>query len=287
MNASLESRTLSLSLATLAILAAGLTCRAAHADATDAGNTMRLPVPESERPITLPRLVASPVVGFQFERYPGDLTYADLDLSGRFGVTDDLTVHALVAPLQLSSPPGRGGFEYGQTVGNQGPGLGATYRFVRGTVEVGADLTGYVFTVAGLSGGSLSPSVPIRFHPTWALRLDIDPYAVFQMATVSPGGASANAVRLHVPITLRANLTQSFDVGMMTGVASYDLSNVSRDTGIPLGFLLGYAIPGKEGPVADIDPSFTFPYLVLPGRASPVNSGQWQVGLTVTGFIYL
>lgn len=108
MAAFLESRTLSLSLTTLAILAAGLTCRAAHADAPDAGNTMRLPVPESERPITLPSLVASPVVGFRFERYPGDLTYADLDLSGRFGITDDLNVHALVAPLQLSAPPGRG-----------------------------------------------------------------------------------------------------------------------------------------------------------------------------------
>jgi len=266
-------------LAIAASLAVALTCRTAHGDPPDE-SAMRLPVPESERPITLPRLVASAAVGFTFERYPGDLDYADLDVSGRFGIIDDLSVHALVAPLQLSSPPGRGHFEYGQSVGNQGPGVGATYRFVRGPVEVGADLTAYVFTIPGLAGGSLTPSLPIRFHPTWALRVDVDPNVVFQFSAV-------NAVRLHVPITLRANLTRSFDVGMTTGVSSYDLSNASRDTGIPLGFLLGYALPGSQGPVADIDPFFTFPYLVLPGRPSPTNSGQWELGLTVTGFIYL
>jgi hypothetical protein len=265
--------------AVVASLAVTLTWRTAHADPPDE-SAMRLPVPESMRPITLPRHIVSAAVGFTFERYPGDLGYADLDVSGRFGITDDLSIHALVAPLQLSSPPGRGHFEYGQSVGNQGPGVGATYRFVGGPVEVGADLTAYVFTIPGLTGGSLTPSLPIRFHPTWALRLDVDPNVVFV-------AAASNAVRLHVPITLRANLTRSFDVGMTTGVASYDLSNARNDTGIPLGFLLGYAIPGSAGPVADIDPFFTFPYLVLPGRASPMNSGQWEVGLTVTGFFYL
>jgi hypothetical protein len=277
MKVSLAPRALTLSLASFAVT---LTCRAAHAEPPDE-SAMRLPVPESERPITLPRLVASAAVGFTFERYPGDLGYADLDVSGRFGITDDLSVHALVAPLQLSSPPGRGHFEYGQSVGNQGPGLGATYRFLSGPVEIGADLTGYVFTIPGLAGGSLTPSLPIRFHTTWALRLDVDPDVVFVAETGS------NAVRLHVPVTLRANVTRSFDVGMTTGVSSYDLSNASRDTGVPLGFLLGYAIPGSAGPVADIDPFFTFPYLVLPGRASPMNSGQWEVGFTVTGFLYL
>jgi hypothetical protein len=259
---------------------------AAAADPDPDATAMRLPIPEAQRPITLPRLVGSPGVEFQVDRRPGGASFAELDVSGRFGITDDLTVHALVAPLQLSSPGG-GGLQYGENNRNQGPGLGATYRFVRGVAEVGAGLSGYVYTVPGISGGSVTPTVRTRIHATDSLRLDLNPAMTFQLASVSATGASANAVRLDVPLGALVNLTEAFDVGVTTGLTIYDVSDPRGTTGIPLGFALGYVIAGSQGPVVDIDPFFNFPYLVMPGRASPIVTGQYQVGLDLTGFFYL
>jgi hypothetical protein len=219
----------------------------------------RLPVAQAQRPIVLPRLVASPQVAFQLDRRPNDGSYGELDVTGAFGETNR----------------------------NQGPSLGAAYRFVRGTAELGLDLSGHVFTVPGVSGGSVTPSVLLRIHAAEILRLDLDPGVTFQIATLSPSGASANTVRVSVPLGARLNLTQAFDVGLTTGLTVYDVSDARNTTGIPLGFLLGFAMAGAQGPVVDIDPFFTFPYLVMPGRASPTNTGQYQVGLAVTGYFYL
>lgn len=275
-----RSRAVFLALAILSIAAP-----AAAADPELDASAMRLPVPEAQRPITLPRLVASSDFEFQVDRRPGG-SFVDLDVSGRLGITDELTVHALVAPLQLSAPGG-GAVQYGENNRNQGPGLGATYRFVHGVVEVGGDLSGSVYSVPGISGGSVTPSLRGRIHATESLRLDLDPALTFQLASVSATGASANAVRLDVPLGVLANVTEAFDVGLTTGLTIYDVSDTRGTTGIPLGFVLGYVIAGSHGPVVDIDPFFDFPYLVMPGRPSPIVTGQYQVGLNLTGFFYL
>ena len=88
-------------------------------------------------------------------------------------------------------------------------------------------------------------------------------------------------------MTLLGNLTRSFDVGVTTGLTIYDTSDVRSSTGIPAGLVLGYAVPGPHGPVLDVDPFFDFPYLVMAGRAAVTNTGQYQVGLTVRGYLYL
>jgi hypothetical protein len=280
------------------VLASG----AAHADPSTDGASLRLPVPEAQRPLTLPSLVLAPEAGFQVDQRPNEGAFGELDVSAAFGITDDLALHALVAALQLWAPGG-GGLRYGETSRNFGPGAGVTLRFVRGPVEVAADFSGHVFTVADLSGGSVTPSVLVRVHATDMLRLDVAPAVTLQFATqttaASPGSfgtgtaapatasSSANAVRVAVPVTLLGNLTRSFDVGVTTGLTIYDTSDVRTSTGIPAGLLLGYAVPGPHGPVLDVNPFFDFPYLVMPGRAAVTNTGQYQVGLTVRGYLYL
>ena len=275
---------------------------AAHADPSTDGASLRFPVPEAQRPLTLPSLVLAPEAGFQVDRRPDEGTFGELDVSASFGVTHDLAVHALVAPLQLWAPGG-GGLRYGETNRNFGPGAGVTLGFVRGPVEIAADLSGRVFTVADLSGGSVTPSVLVRVHATEMLRLDVAPAVTLQFATQTtappvvsfgsgvatppPPSSSANAVRVEVPVTLLGNLTPSFDVGVTTGLTIYDTSDVRSSTGIPAGLLFGYAVPGPHGPVLDVDPFFDFPYLVMPGRAAVTNTGQYQVGLTVRGYLYL
>jgi hypothetical protein len=265
--------------------------RDAHADPSADVAALRLPVPKAQRPLTLPSLVLAPELGFQVDRRPSEGAFAGLDVAGAFGITDDLTLHALVAPLQLSTPAGYGGFHYGETNRNFGPGAGLTLRFLRGPVELAGDLSGHVFTIPDLSGGSISPSLLLRVHATDMFRLDFAPGVTLQFATqtnAAPSSSSANAVRVQVPLTLLGNLTQSFDVGVTTGLTIFNTSDVRSSTGIPAGLVLGYAVPGPHGPVLDVDPFFDFPYLVMPGRTSSVtNTGQYQVGVNVTGYLYL
>ena len=253
------------------------------------------------RPLTLPSLILAPKVGFDVDRQGNTGNYGYLDVSARAGITDDLEVHALVAPLQLWSP-GVSTFRYGEATQTQGPAAGVRYRLVRGPVEVAADLVGLVYTVPNLSGGAIQPSIPVRIHATPHFRVDVVPTATFVIATetttVNGVGiisvpttpitqtTSANAVRLHFPVTFLGNLTERFDLGLTTGLTIYDVHEARNSTGIPLGAVAGYAIPGPHGPVVDIGPYFTFPYLVMPGRANETNTGQYVVGVNLTGYLY-
>ncbi|HEY6463279.1 MAG TPA: hypothetical protein VIY73_24095, partial [Polyangiaceae bacterium] len=104
-----------------------------------------------------------------------------------------------------------------------------------------------------------------------------------------PSKVSTTTGRIQVPVRIIGNVTRSFDVGLSSGLTIYDTSNTRSSTGIPLGFQLGYAVPGREGPVLDVDPFFDFPYLVMPGRsgAQETNTQQYQVGVNLRGYLYL
>lgn len=274
---------------------------AARAD-EDPG-ALRLPVPEAQRPVTLPKLVLAPEAGFDVDRQGNAGVFGNLTLSARFGITDDLTLDAVVAPLQLWVPRG-GGFGYGETTEDRGPSLGLTYRFVRGPVEVAASLAGRLFTVSGLSGSAIMGSLPIRIHATESLRLDATPTVNVWIAQqtpstppttigITPVGAppstatSASAVRLQLPLDAIYNVTRAFDLGVTTGLTVYDASDARNTTGIPLGALMGFAMAGSQGPVLDVDPYFSLPYLLMPGRTQPTNSGQYVIGVDLTGYLYL
>jgi hypothetical protein len=292
----------------LVALALAAAPRVARAEPPAGEAALRLPLPEAQRPVTLPRLVFAPGVDFQVDRRPDLGTFGELDVSGAIGLTDDLAVHALVAPLELWAPNG-GGFRYGETNRNFGPDAGVTVRFVRGPVELAGDLSGSVYAVPGLSGGSVTPGLRLRVHATDMLRFDVDPSVTLQFATtntqsaipaslgvgttgaaviVSTANPSANTARVFVPVTLLGYVTPSLDIGVTTGLTIYDTSDARNSTGIPAGLLLGYAVPGPHGPILDVDPFFNFPYLLLPARPSATtDTGQYQVGARLTGYLYL
>lgn len=256
------------------------------ARAQEAAPALRLPVPEAQRPLTLPQLVASPALDFQVDHRAAAGNFVNLDVTARIGLTDDLMLHADVAPLQLWAPGG--GLTYGQPYLSRGPGAGAAYRFVRGLVEVAGNLGGRVFTVPGISGGSITALLPVRVHATGSLRLDAVPQVEFVLAHDTATSASANSTRVAVPLQLLANVTRELDLGFGTGLTIYDVGDAADTTGIPLGFFLGYAAPGAQGPLLDVDPFFDFPYLIMPGRRTQTtNAQQYQVGVTLTVYLYL
>jgi hypothetical protein len=277
----------------------------AHADPADGEPAIRLPLARAQRPITLPALVVAPEVDFQID-HRAEGTYGELDVSAAAGLTDDLSVHALVAPLELWAPGG-GGLRYGETNRNFGPGAGVSYRFVRGHVELGAILSGRIFTLPNVSGGSVIPGLLFRAHLSESARLDVDPAVTLQFAKAEPppavtapnpvvgdtavavpaSSASGNAVRVQVPVTLLYNVDPHVDLALRTGLTVFDTSNAKTSTGIPLGFFAGYAVSGAHGPVADIRPFFQFPYLLMPGRAKITNTDQFQIGVELVGYLYL
>lgn len=262
---------------------------AARADSGNSDAGLRLPVPEAARPLTLPRLVLAPEGSFEVDRLPGGSDYGELDLSVAAGLTDDLGVHALVAPLQLWSPPGDGGAQYGETNRNFGPSAGVVYRFLRGPLEIAGDLTAHVYTIPSVSGAWVTASVPLRLHLTHMARLDVAPAVTLQFASfTAPPKGSDDATRISVPVTLLGNVTRSLDIGLTTGLTIYQTSDWRDTTGIPLGVVLGYAVPGPHGPLVDINPFFDFPYFVLPAKVSGVSdTGQYQIGVNVTAYLYL
>jgi hypothetical protein len=279
----------------------------------------RYPVAEAERPLTLPRFILNPEIDFDVRRLNDAVGthLANLTVGASFGVTDNLSVRAIVLPLELA---GTEPVHYGQTTEVPGPTVGATYRFLHGPVEVGASLDASLITLSGLSGVVLTPGVPVRIHAGRKVRIDSGAYLSLQLASVpgptgqnpaaaSPsfgGSRSDNVAGLSVPVSVLYDITEPIHVGVSTGFAIDDFSDVDATAHIPLGIFAGYAIAGKDGPILDIDPFFTFTSLFLPGpnpslpggdasvaaptEASPhklVDTGDYVIGVSVGGFLYL
>jgi hypothetical protein len=268
----------------------------------DPASPLRLPVAVAERPLTIPSLILNPNLDSDVTRIPdvgGAATYGNVGLAATFGITDDLEVRALVLPLQLAGPPGNG-FHYGETSENRGPSVGATYRFVRGVVELGAGLDIRGLTALGISGVAIIPDLALRIHAGKKVRIDIgaqlnitrasstaDMLCVPTPCVASGASVPANMVRLAVPLSALYNIIDAIDVGVTTGLTIDNFSEWKTSTGIPVGIFAGYAIAGRQGPILDIEPFFTFPYLVMPWTSPVTNSGEYVVGLNLGGFIYL
>lgn len=265
----------------------------------------RYPVAEAERPLTLPSMVLMGELDLDFPRVnilgafgaASATTFANVSIGASFGVTDDLTVRAQVLPLQLA---GGGGFHYGQSsavfggIDNPGPGVGATYRFLKGDFEVGAALDLSLITAQSFSGVVIAPGVPVRVHVGKSLRIDTGAYlpitrASLSVATTNFGTTStgASTTGLIIPVSVLYDITEPIHIGAATGFTIGDFSDVGDSAAIPLGLFAGYAIGGKDGPVLDIDPFFTFPGLITPGGSNGTNSGSYVFGVSVGGFLYL
>jgi hypothetical protein len=259
---------------------------------------VRLPVAEAERPLTLPALILSPTLDANATHWP-EGTFGNLTLGAALGVTDDLELDAEVLPVQLASPAGYGGIHYGETSNYRGPRVGATFRLLRGTVEIGASFHLTVLTDTGRSGVALEPGVPVYIHLLKDLRLETGAALQVTLQSASTGTAmmnpgtvyetsvAKNDVDLTIPVDLLWSVTEAFHAGLNTGFRITDLSTAGASSVIPLGATLGYTVGGRHGPLVDIDPFFTFPGLFAPGATQKTDTSWYVAGITVAGYLYL
>jgi hypothetical protein len=254
----------------------------APADET-AASGVRLPVSFVERGLTLPKMILAPEVDFGVGRLGGS-TIVNLTALAQFSVLDDLTVRATVAPLQLSPT-----FYYGN-IDNPGPTVGATYRFLRGDVEIGAsaDLGVRTYVVTGLY---FDPGLPVHIHFGTRARLDTGVFLPVQTVPGIPTG-NITEVGVNVPVRFAVDIIEPLHVGVSTGFQTAfnppKPLTVGDTVGVPLGVFGGYAIAGAKGPIVDIDPFFSwFQFISGSPAYSAIDAKDFEVGVAVTGYLYL
>lgn len=259
-------------------------------------DAIRLPVRVASRPLTLPKLVFAPSLELEDVHFPNSGSYANLTVMGGLGITDDITVHALVVPLEIASPA-MTGFHFGQSTSYAGPSIGATYRFLRGPVEVGGGLSVVLFTQEGISGFFIVPSTTVRIHVSDRLRIDAGANIGIRRATrtvtsisygtvVSPS-SSINNIRAQLPISGVFNVTDEFSLGIGSGFSIADVSAPKTTASVPLSTFVGWTLSDSKGPVLDIEPYLSFPYAFWSGPTGPTAFGEYEFGLHLNTFFYL
>jgi hypothetical protein len=237
--------------------------------------TERLPTRYAERPLTLPRLVLAPSAALAIahvESGPISETGVAVGAAASIGITDDLTLSA--APLALALSP---------KVEYAGPTLGATFRFVHGVVELGASATATLRT-NDPTGVTLTPGIPLLVHLGRSARLDTG--VAVPIATAKDQKPRAGLV---VPVQLALQVADPVHLGFSTGVGMV-LSDPgpSETLFVPLGVFAGVAIPGKDGPILDIAPTFAWNALFVPNATTDtVNFGVYTATLVLTAYLYL
>jgi hypothetical protein len=256
----------------------------------------RLAVAFAQRGITNPEKILSPEADFNLTGIGGPFgvvggisgIHANLALGAAYSLTDDLGVRATVIPIEFNSP-----------TAFLGPSVGATYRLLKGDFELGvaadvliqtcgSDSACYnpqYFSIGNNAGIFFNASAPMRLHFGKSAVLDTQPGLFF-------GGDGFGPVfGFAVPVQFAYDIVESVHVGVATGFRM-DLAvpkNVRENQGntvdVPLGLFGGYAMPGKEGPVFDLDAFFTWPEFL--NGANTAEGGFFDFGLSFIYYLYL
>lgn len=276
-------------MAGLALGCALFSCGRGALAAEEGSGGKRLAVSYTERSLTLPKLVLSPELGFHLGKVPLADTRVGVELGARLGITDQLEVFAVVAPI-----------EFAPEVGYVNPSIGATYSFLRkGNLELGARLGVTIITKASeemipvptdSAGVLIEPGVPMVLHLLHdRVRVDAGVFLPIQLSQTSGLG-------VRVPIEFAYDVTEPFHVGLRSGVGILNLagSSAGNNLYVPLGVFAGYAIGGRSGPLLDIDPFFTWREFARPAvqgingtNADKLVPGDWVVGVNLAAFLYL
>jgi len=245
--------------------------------------TSSFPVSIAQRPLTLPEHVLAigdggpwaigPVFNVAHiencytdplsgaETCAGD-TGVGLVLGASYGVLSDLQVDASILPLQLS-PKG----DYGS------PRIGATYRFVRGQVEVGARAGFTLAHVGDARKVAIDIGVPLDLHLGDSARISTG-------AFLNLGFYGTTVVSLQIPVMLTFNATPNIAVGLETGLNVLDFDHAGDTINIPLGIFAGYSLADDQGrAMLDVGPYFRFPFFILTAGSDTVHTNLWEVGL--------
>ena len=277
----------------------------AQADAT---SDLRYPIAEAARPITLPKLVFAPEVTVDVLRIQANDVYTDATVQAGMGITDDVSVRALVAPLQLAAPAGQAGFQYGQSEATRGPSRRPDSACASRPHRAGPELRRARLHRPQLVGRSPHPGDPDpgalrhagearrRAHDERVDRTGDpdhrdervlgDQRAGVPLYNVTTSTVSDNLVHFDVPITLLFNVADPVFVSVNSGVTINDLAKAGATTGVPLGFSAGFTVPGRQGPLLDVMPYVNFPYALWTGAAGPTVFGEYAAGVKLVGFLY-
>jgi hypothetical protein len=252
----------------------------------------RLAVAFAQRGITNPEKILSPEADFNLTGIGGPFgfggisgVHANLALGAAYSLTDDLGVRATVIPIEFNSP-----------TAFLGPSVGATYRLLKGDFELGvaADVliqtcgsasfcyNPQYFSIGNNAGIFFNGSAPMRLHLGKSAVLDTQP-------GLFVGGDGGGAVfGFDVPVQFVYDIIEPVHVGVGTGFRM-DLavrgSNQGHSVDVPLGFFGGYAMPGKDGPVFDLDAFFTWPEFL--NGANTAEGAFFDFGLSFIYYLYL
>lgn len=197
-----------------------------------------------------------------FGLFDGQLSQGDtavgLHAGVELGIVDDLTIGALVFPLQLSPDT-----QYGDAE------LYGLYRFVRGTVEVAGSL-GLTLPTLPASDPVLSLGIPVRIHVSHRVRVDTE-------AVLSLSFGDQTTASLGVPLSLSINPVDRLLFGANTGLRFPEMDPAL--TTVPLGVALGYTVGKRQAPFADLWVHFAWPALVTPGLDEVMHPDIWQLSL--------
>ncbi|MBW2258544.1 MAG: hypothetical protein JRI25_28690 [Deltaproteobacteria bacterium] len=234
--------------------------------------SMGLPLPYSERPLTLTEGTIRGDAAFTIMRFsvsvPGVGTLSEtavgLALGGGYGIMDDLEVGASVIPLTLSPD-----VTYGD------PTIYGIYRFLADTAEIGGSLA---LTVPIDGDFVATPGLPVLLHLGDTMRLDTGVFLPFQFA-------DRFIASLNLPATFSYNVTPNLFVGGASGILIPDF-NFDFLT-LPLSVHGGYTLEGQGGgPLADFALSFGFPALLMPASGGDVLITELWV-LSIGGSVYI
>ena len=242
------------------------------------------PLAYAQRPLTLYTQGLEPYIAVDATRFvadPGAVKTASRDLAtglsiqggAKYGISKALEVEAALAQIQILPK-----VAYGN------PTLGATFRLLNSTIEIGVRARVTIVTAEGSAGIILEPSVPMLIHIGKSMRLD---FSAGLPLTVAHG--QKTLFGLDLPVAFALNVVDTFHVGVQSNVYIADFSQLSASLTVPLGFFAGFSI-GTDHPIVELGPSFTWPKFAQPGATDPgaqkLNTDVYTAGLAVRGYIF-
>jgi hypothetical protein len=225
------------------------------------GHEEGYPISVSERPLTLDEGQMNASAALSILKASDALT-----IRVGYGVMENLTVNATIAPLSL----GLVGGEFGFGTDKNDPSLGATYRFVDGDFEVAGNLS-LDFPVKNTM--NLSVGVPVAYH--------MDALRIGASVGVKLSGLDGDTMKttIEVPVSIGYNVTGDMHVAVTTGLSKADIDDLGGTMAIPVGLGLVYTIADGEAPMVDIGLGFALPNVE--------NTDIWAVGLTGNFHLWL
>ena len=243
------------------------------------------PLAYAARPLTLYTQGLEPYVAVDATRFVADpnavKTTGVRDLAtglaiqggAKYGISKALEVEAALAQIQILPK-----VAYGN------PTLGATFRLLNSTIEIGVRARVAIVTASDTAGLILEPSVPMLIHIGKSMRLD---FSAGLPLTVARG--QKTLFGLDLPVALALNLTDTLHAGVQSNVYIADFSDLGGSFTVPLGFFAGFSV-GTDAPILEFDPFFTWPQFAQPGATDPgaqkVNIDVFTAGLAIRGYVF-